>query len=225
MFSKFSRHSLQPSAKPYLKTMLTILKKWIGTQKQRLLYSIIRILYLLLFYSWRTKHTLSESCSLDFKKKRPLIFALNHTYLLSSLYTAQKYNVSAMISPSKDGEFLVQILKPLGVNVIRASSSRDGARGLIQFIRLMRTQPRTALTIDGPRGPLHVVKPGIFELAKRTGAIIYPVGIANSKYCVIHRAWDKTQIPWPFAKISIVFGEPFLYDRNSTRPLQSLPKV
>ena len=63
------------------------------------------------------------------------------------------------------------------------------------------------ITPDGPRGPVHKIKNGTIELASRTGVLICPAGGAAHP---VHSAssWDSFNIPLPFAKVVIVFGEP-----------------
>ncbi|WP_423246900.1 DUF374 domain-containing protein [Spectribacter hydrogenoxidans] len=60
------------------------------------------------------------------------------------------------------------------------SSSRGGARGLKGLIRLCRGGHNVSIAVDGPRGPRHQVKPGVFPIARLSGGVIVPVGIACS---------------------------------------------
>jgi lysophospholipid acyltransferase (LPLAT)-like uncharacterized protein len=64
------------------------------------------------------------------------------------------------------------------------------------------------MTPDGPRGPARVAKPGAVAAAQRSGAAIMPVGIGASP---AWRApsWDRFLVPSPFAKVRMVYGEPF----------------
>jgi hypothetical protein len=59
-----------------------------------------------------------------------------------------------------------------------------------------------AFTIDGPRGPRYVAKPGPLLLAKLTGAPIVPFYVAVEDPWVLN-TWDRLMIPKPFSRALI----------------------
>lgn len=63
-------------------------------------------------------------------------------------------------------------------------------------------------TVDGPRGPARVAQPGAVWLAKATGNPVLPFHLEASRHWSVN-SWDRTQIPKPFATVSIAMGEPF----------------
>jgi len=72
----------------------------------------------------------------------------------------------------------------------------------------MRAGYDFAFAIDGPRGPIHEVKPGAIYLAKKINTCIIP--ITFSSYPSIHlNSWDRYLLPLPFARSVVIFGEPF----------------
>ena len=75
------------------------------------------------------------------------------------------------------------------------------------MIRLMKSGVPTAFTIDGPKGPRYQVKPGPALLAKRTGQPIIPFTIETSVFRTLN-SWDKLQIPTPFSRARVFFGDP-----------------
>ena len=90
-----------------------------------------------------------------------------------------------------------------------------GARAIRELIRWVRDGWDIALTVDGPRGPRHVLKPGVLEIAKLTGCPIVPAAVSSKSYWQF-RSWDKFQFPRPFTRIQVVFGDPVLVPREST---------
>lgn len=60
---------------------------------------------------------------------------------------------------------------------------------------------------DGPKGPLHEFKPGAIMLAQITGRPILPVAVAASRQYTL-RTWDAFELPLPFSRIAVVYGEP-----------------
>ncbi|MBQ4616145.1 MAG: lysophospholipid acyltransferase family protein [Mailhella sp.] len=138
-----------------------------------------------------------------------LIFCLWHDELFSLIPVARHLKVVAIVSPSKDGDYLERILASNNVGAVRGSSTRGGVRALLSLARMMKNELiHACITIDGPAGPYHVAKEGGFFLANRTGGRIVPVRIEMKN--VFHApTWDKFQIPLPFSKVMIHFGEPW----------------
>lgn len=65
------------------------------------------------------------------------------------------------------------------------------------------------IAVDGPMGPYHVVKHGAIRMASDLGFELMPVSIAaRHKKVLVHR-WDRMELPWPFGRVCVVFGEPF----------------
>ena len=55
--------------------------------------------------------------------------------------------------------------------------------------------------------PLHDFKPGAIMLSQITGKPILPVAVAATR-AIRFRTWDAFELPLPFSRIAIVYGEP-----------------
>jgi lysophospholipid acyltransferase (LPLAT)-like uncharacterized protein len=64
-----------------------------------------------------------------------------------------------------------------------------------------------AMICDGPRGPAFRMKPGAPFLALHSGAFVVPASFAAEK-AWIWGSWDRFQIPKPFARVHLLWGEP-----------------
>lgn len=151
------------------------------------------------------------NCAITLPERR-LVYALWHDELFPLIWYAMRngLKVVAMVSQSRDGELLAQIMESLGMPTIRGSSSRGGVKALVSAIRHIERQGTDiVITVDGPRGPRHTIKDGVIHLASRTGAHIVPVRVFMDKTFVFHKAWDKFQLPWLFSKCRVSFGEPY----------------
>jgi len=112
-----------------------------------------------------------------------------------------------LISPSVDGEIAAMIVRTMGGEVIRGSSSYTGARALRDYYQALAHEGVSpAITPDGPRGPPWKFKPGAVLLAQLSGRPMIPLSYAASHAWKIK--WDRFVIPWPFSRIVIVVGEP-----------------
>ena len=64
-----------------------------------------------------------------------------------------------------------------------------------------------ALTSDGPKGPIHIAKPGSIGLARRFGADIIAVSGTSTRFWEFS-SWDRFRIPKPFGTVKITIAEP-----------------
>ena len=116
--------------------------------------------------------------------------------------------VGFLISPSVDGTAPSMLVERIGGHVVRGSSTHTGARALRDYYEtIVRQEISLAISPDGPRGPLHVFKPGAVMLSQITGKPILPVSIAASRSFTFP-TWDRFKLPMPFSRIVIAYGEP-----------------
>jgi len=115
--------------------------------------------------------------------------------------------VGFLISPSVDGELGAMMVRRLGGEVIRGSSSHTGARALRDYYQaLAHDGVSPAITPDGPKGPPWKFKPGAVLLAQMSQRPIVPMAYAASRAWKIK--WDRFVIPKPFSRIAVAVGEP-----------------
>lgn len=144
----------------------------------------------------------------------PVSFAHWHTDNLVLVKLGRRYHVASMASTSRDGELITRVLKYFGFGIARGSSTRAGVRALVGMMTRIKEGYNPAIAVDGPKGPIFKVKPGIVYLAKHAEIPLIPTGVAKSSALVFNKAWDKTHFPWPFAKIIVSFGAPLYTERN-----------
>ncbi len=138
---------------------------------------------------------------------RQPIFAFWHGRILSATYFWRGRGIVVMTSENFDGEWIAQVIQRFGYTTARGSTSRGGARALVQLRRDVRNGQPAAFTVDGPRGPARSVQPGAVWLASLTGRPILPFHIEADRYWSA-RSWDRTQVPRPFSRIVMAIGEP-----------------
>ena len=117
------------------------------------------------------------------------------------------HKTSAVISASRDGQYLSDFMKFFKVNALRGSSSKKGANALLGAIREIERGRNVVFTPDGPRGPKYVIKNGPVIVASKTGGLLVPI-VLNASKCWSLKSWDNFQIPKPFAKLQMIVGEP-----------------
>jgi lysophospholipid acyltransferase (LPLAT)-like uncharacterized protein len=170
---------------------------------------IVYIFYRLWSATWRLKCIEPESLTQAKKNGEKLIFAHWHGDELKIVPLVTPYRIATMTSTSKDGQLIDFAIRRLGGATSKGSSTRGGIGALKGLIRLMGEGYRASMAVDGPKGPLHKVKPGVFELSRLAKARIVPTGAATDRAILFRKSWNKAQLPKPFAKIVVWFGEPF----------------
>ena len=112
------------------------------------------------------------------------------------------------VSLSRDGQLQAAILGRCGIQSVRGSSSRGGARAARGLLRAISRGALAAIAVDGPRGPFGAVKPGVVYLARRTRVPIWPVAVAARRGRELAGTWDRYLLPLPFTRTAVVIGSP-----------------
>lgn len=115
--------------------------------------------------------------------------------------------MALMISRSFDGEYIARIMKRLGYRPVRGSSSRGAVGALMGMRRELEEGYAAVFTIDGPRGPRYVAKPGPVMLAKKSGQPISCFYIALDRAWILN-SWDRMIVPKPFSRACGYFSSP-----------------
>lgn len=144
----------------------------------------------------------------EIQAQKPVV-VLWHDEIFPLILAHENEGKVCVVSQSQDGELLAQVLENFGFLTARGSSSRGGMRALVAAKRIMDKRGVGAIfTADGPRGPRHQVKPGAVFLATRCASPILPVRVIMDRTKIFHKAWDKFQLPLPFSRCTIIYGDP-----------------
>lgn len=111
-----------------------------------------------------------------------------------------------IISDHKDGEIITRIISHFGIGAIRGSSSKGGARALINAFNEIKNDTDVIITPDGPRGPLHSISDGAVVIAQKKNLEIYLLNYEASRFWQLG-SWDKMIIPKPFSTINFSLSE------------------
>jgi Kdo2-lipid IVA 3' secondary acyltransferase len=139
------------------------------------------------------------------------IGALWHNRLLLFPFILRRYlperSGAALISTSRDGAILADLVERFGFDTVRGSSSRKGASAIRQLGEVIASGHDVVITPDGPRGPAYELGQGIIFLAQQSGAEVVPINMEYSSFWRV-KSWDRFILPKPFSKVRVIFGRP-----------------
>jgi len=130
---------------------------------------------------------------------RPFVYSFWHSCMIPAMYLWRDRQIRVMSSDSFDGEYTGRIMRKFGFVKVRGSSSKFAVRALLGMRRELENGWIVAFTLDGPRGPRYVVKPGPVLLARATGVPMVVFHIAFTRAWVLN-TWDRLMIPKPFSR-------------------------
>ena len=136
---------------------------------------------------------------------RPLVYSFWHNCIFPATYLWRDLQIRVMSSDSFDGEWMGRIIRKFGFVKVRGSGSKGAVRGLLGMRREIEQGWVVAFTIDGPRGPRFVAKPGPVLLARATGVPMAMFHIAIERAWIL-KTWDRSMIPKPFSKALMRVG-------------------
>ena len=125
-----------------------------------------------------------------------------------------------LISQHADGEIISGAIGRLGLGAVRGSSQRPGkgrdkggGAALRAIVKLLKDGVSVGIAPDGPRGPRMRASDGVIAAARLSGAAILPAACAFAPRRLF-ASWDLFQIPFPFSRGVIVWGEPLRIARE-----------
>lgn len=172
------------------------------------------VLLRLLGSSWRATEIHIERVERVHESGRPAVFTFWHGVLLPLEYICRGRNIQVLSSWHRDGEISARLMTALGYGVVRGSSTRGSARGLLRMLARAVEGLDLAVTPDGPRGPAERVKRGVFYLAEKSGGTLLPVGVGAARAKRMS-SWDSFMVPLPFSRVAVVYGEPLEWDKSA----------
>ncbi len=167
-------------------------------------YSVIRTLGPTLRYEvlgW-------QHAERTYASRKRCIFAFWHRVIIPISWWARDRGIVVMNTTAFDGQWTRKVIEWLGFGTAQGSSSRGGLRGLAVMAKRLSEGLDCAFTIDGPRGPRYVAKPGPVMLARKTGCpvVVFHVGVDRGK--TIEKTWDHFLLPKPFARAVMLYAPP-----------------
>ena len=135
------------------------------------------------------------------------IGAFWHRCIFPAIWMWRNRDIVVLNTVNFDGQWTRRVIERLGFGTVQGSSTRGAIEGLAGMAQKIEEGHHVAFTIDGPRGPRYVAKPGPVILARRTGNPISVFHIGLSGGHTFKKSWDLFHMPYPFSR-AVMFVAP-----------------
>ncbi|HQS66553.1 MAG TPA: lysophospholipid acyltransferase family protein [Sulfuricurvum sp.] len=143
--------------------------------------------------------------------QEPVVFAFWHGDLLLQPYLYYQFRktpkAKVLISDHFDGQIIARIMTFFRLGTIHGSTTRGGAKVLIQGLKSLAEGYDIGITPDGPKGPRYTVSDGVVIMAQKRQAKVIVYSCVPSSYWQLG-SWDRFVIPKPFGVLNFYASEP-----------------
>lgn len=152
---------------------------------------------------------------------RPILWSLWHGQLMPFIAFGDRHlpneEFVAIRVGDERGDVLGAYGDRLGSRTYRVNMAGNpfaAGRAVLQVIREMKAGKQSVIAPDGPDGPAYVPKSGVTFLARKAEAALLPIGVWTRQAYQLDR-WDSYLVPFPFARIHVVMGQPLLVEAKA----------
>jgi lysophospholipid acyltransferase (LPLAT)-like uncharacterized protein len=149
-----------------------------------------------------------------------LIYTFWHRCIFSATWYWRGRGIVVMSGLHFDAQCMARVIQRFGCGIARGSSSRGGLRALVEMKQCLEEGRDVAFSVDGPRGPRFLAKPGPVLLARRSGSAIFCFHIAPEHAYVFRKSWDWFQVPYPFSRVVIFQAPPIYVPADADKAMQ-----
>lgn len=140
-----------------------------------------------------------------------VIFACWHGDLLMQPYLYYQFRstpkAKVLISEHFDGQIIAGIIRFFSLGSIHGSTTRGGAKVLIQGLRALEEGYDVGITPDGPKGPRYTIGDGVVVMAQKRHAKVVVFHCRPTRYWQLS-SWDRFVVPKPFGTLDFYASEP-----------------
>jgi len=147
--------------------------------------------------------------------KNPIMVFWHGRIFMASYYFRNR-GIVVMTSRHRDGDYIAGVIRRLGYEAARGSSSRGSLGATREAIDAVRNGKDAGFAIDGPRGPRYAAKRGPTYIAWKSGHPILPFNVSAKRKWKL-KSWDHFQIPKPFSRALVEIGEPIYIDAGVSK--------
>ena len=149
---------------------------------------------------------------------RPCVYAMWHAHQFSVHGLPYRAETNVLVSRSKDGEVIADVVEHWGFKTVRGSKGRSGAvEASMHMIDALKNGENCAMMVDGPKGPVKVAKDGAIKIAKLAGVPVIPLyWYSPNPGWIKFPSWDGLRMPIGPVNLINLYGEPIYVSADGT---------
>lgn len=132
----------------------------------------------------------------------PVVYCVWHRDVFAAGAWLRDRAVTSLVSASRDGDFLVEVLSGRSMDFARGSDSRRAVPGARAMLRRAREGRSLATTWDGPRGPAGTRKDGPLWMSRTSRAPLVELRFGYGPHLRLGD-WSRMRIPLPWTTIEV----------------------
>ncbi len=146
----------------------------------------------------------------------PCVYAMWHAHQFCIHGIKNRDKIHVLISRSRDGEIIADVVERWGFQTVRGSKGKKGAvEATMQMISILKSGENCAMMVDGPKGPPRVVKDGVIKIAKMAGVPIVPIYWYSKNFTFAKfPSWDEMRSPVFATNLINLYGEPIYITKD-----------
>lgn len=175
-----------------------------------------KIISKIVFRILKTQELFTRIIEVDNPNKKPCLYAMWHAHQFCIHGLPNRASTNVLISRSKDGDVIAEVVERWGFKTIRGSKGKKGAvEASMQMIEALKRGENCAMMVDGPRGPARVAKDGAIKIAKLAGVPVVPVYWYSKNFTwAKFPSWDELRCPVFATNLINIYGEPIYIEPN-----------
>ncbi len=138
--------------------------------------------------------------------QHPCVIAVFHDEMVAAVEYFKHSNCASIASRNHNGYAVAQVIRRAGYQMVYGSTTKGGKEAFYELSQALSGGRSVVFTVDGSRGPRHVMKPGAVMLAKKQKVPLYLMRLHTSGPRLPF-TWDRFQIPLPFANVKVAVQE------------------
>ena len=163
--------------------------------------------------TWRVCFQDREYLERLYGSKNKFLLCFWHGKYVPIFPVLEGYEAYVLSNLSHRGAVIAEIGRNFGYHVVQIP---DGPRGdtLKIMVEVLSSARAVGIAVDGPLGPPHRVKTSIIRMASALECDLLPVSVSSRRKLVLNKRWDRMELPLPFTRVCLVFGEPIKMPLN-----------
>ncbi|MCQ2735329.1 MAG: lysophospholipid acyltransferase family protein [Alphaproteobacteria bacterium] len=165
---------------------------------------------------WKSVSGVKEMYEMLEKHGSMIVIGWHGRVLEMPYFWNKSKTLNALVSPHRDGQYIVKILEKFGIGHVSGSSNKNPTIAALELMSNLQQGNSIAIIPDGPRGPSMKMSMSPIFYAQKSGKPIVGITYSVAHSFIVKKSWDNMMIPFPFCKGMYAITEPLFVPANAS---------